>query len=74
MTDINLGAIWKEVDEIVGNMANEARAVHMLTFEALEFKEVTDLCNKVAEHLSDMCLAMAELGELYRTVPKAHRR
>ena len=72
--DINLGTIWKEVAEITGNMSNEARAVHGLTYKEPEFKEVTDLCNKVQDLLGDVSLAIAELGELYRTVPIAHRR
>ena len=64
MTDINLGAICKEVFEIVGNMSNEARAVHALTYKEPEVKEVTDLCNKVQDLLGDMSLASAELCEL----------
>ncbi len=71
---INLEAIWKEADELIHRMQNDARKLHMLTWEEPAFKEITDRCNKVWNHFVDMQLAMAELGELYRTVPKAHRR
>jgi hypothetical protein len=71
---INLEAILKEADALIHRMQNDTRELHGLTWEVPEFKEITDRCNKVWDHLGDMQLAMAELGELYRTVPKAHRR
>ncbi len=61
--DINLEAIWKSADALVHRMQNDARELHMLTWQEPEFKEITDRCNKAWGHLGDMQLALAELKD-----------
>ena len=60
---INLEAILKEADALIHRMQNDTRELHGLTWEVHEFKEITDRCNKVWDHLGDMQLALAELKD-----------
>ena len=61
MTDT--AAIWKEINDVIGNMANEARLVHRLTHKEPSFKEITELCGNAEDILGDACLALAELKD-----------